>query len=59
MVSFVSREVVECEEFLTLTHQQVSKLISSDRLTVPTEEKVGNSFVLSTYRWSSFLTLGN
>lgn len=34
------REVVECEEFLTLTNQQVSKLISSDRLTVPSEEKV-------------------
>ncbi|XP_045476736.1 ring canal kelch homolog [Harmonia axyridis] len=33
-------EVVECEEFLSLTHQQVSKLISSDRLTVPSEEKV-------------------
>lgn len=34
------REVVECEEFLTLSHQQVSKLICSDRLTVPSEEKV-------------------
>ncbi|RZC35636.1 ring canal kelch -like [Asbolus verrucosus] len=33
-------EVVECEEFLTLSHQQVSKLICSDRLTVPSEEKV-------------------
>ncbi|CAG9767301.1 unnamed protein product [Ceutorhynchus assimilis] len=33
-------EVVECEEFLTLSQQQVSKLISSDRLTVPSEEKV-------------------
>ncbi|CAG9831494.1 unnamed protein product [Diabrotica balteata] len=33
-------EVVECEEFLTLSHLQVSKLISSDRLTVPSEEKV-------------------
>lgn len=33
-------EVVECEEFITLTHQQVSKLICSDRLTVPSEEKV-------------------
>lgn len=32
--------MVECEEFLTLTQQQVSKLICSDRLTVPTEEKV-------------------
>lgn len=34
------REVVECEEFLTLSHHQVSKLISSDLLTVPSEEKV-------------------
>lgn len=33
-------EVVECEEFLSLSPQQVSKLISSDRLTVPSEEKV-------------------
>ncbi|XP_034256887.1 ring canal kelch homolog [Thrips palmi] len=33
-------EVVECEEFLTLSPQQVSKLICSDRLTVPSEEKV-------------------
>nr|CAI5861458.1 unnamed protein product [Callosobruchus analis] len=33
-------EVVECEEFLTLSHQHVSKLICSDRLTVPSEEKV-------------------
>ncbi|GJQ73303.1 putative BTB And C-terminal Kelch [Trypoxylus dichotomus] len=33
-------EVVECEEFLTLSHQQVARLICSDRLTVPSEEKV-------------------
>ncbi|XP_015518884.1 ring canal kelch homolog isoform X1 [Neodiprion lecontei] len=33
-------EVVEGEEFLTLTPQQVAKLICSDRLTVPSEEKV-------------------
>ncbi|XP_066259853.1 ring canal kelch homolog [Euwallacea similis] len=33
-------EVVECEEFLSLSQQQVAKLISSDRLTVPSEEKV-------------------
>ncbi|XP_023029645.2 kelch protein [Leptinotarsa decemlineata] len=33
-------EVVECEEFLTLSQLQVSKLIRSDRLTVPSEEKV-------------------
>lgn len=33
-------EVVECEEYLTLSPQQVAKLISSDRLTVPSEEKV-------------------
>lgn len=33
-------EVVECEEFLTLSAQQVARLISSDRLTVPSEEKV-------------------
>lgn len=36
---FIS-EVVECEEYLTLSPQQVAKLISSDRLTVPSEEKV-------------------
>lgn len=33
-------DVIESEEFLALSHQQVSKLISSDRLTVPSEEKV-------------------
>uniref|UniRef100_A0A1B6DS04 Kelch-like protein diablo n=1 Tax=Clastoptera arizonana TaxID=38151 RepID=A0A1B6DS04_9HEMI len=33
-------EVIECEEFLTLSNHQVTKLISSDRLTVPSEEKV-------------------
>ncbi|KAK5640680.1 hypothetical protein RI129_009227 [Pyrocoelia pectoralis] len=33
-------EIVECEEFLSLSSHQVSKLISSDRLTVATEEKV-------------------
>ncbi|XP_065332651.1 ring canal kelch homolog isoform X1 [Cloeon dipterum] len=33
-------EVVESEEFLSLSHKQVAKLICSDRLTVPTEEKV-------------------
>ncbi|MCL4126264.1 UNVERIFIED_CONTAM: hypothetical protein GTU68_008791, partial [Idotea baltica] len=33
-------EVIECEEFLSLNSQQVGKLISSDRLTTPSEEKV-------------------
>ncbi|XP_033230526.1 ring canal kelch homolog [Belonocnema kinseyi] len=33
-------EVVEGEEFVTLTPLQVGKLICSDRLTVPSEEKV-------------------
>ncbi|XP_063916318.1 ring canal kelch homolog isoform X2 [Zophobas morio] len=33
-------EVVECEEFLSLSPQQVSRLICSDRLTVPSEEQV-------------------
>ncbi|XP_054269165.1 ring canal kelch homolog isoform X2 [Macrosteles quadrilineatus] len=33
-------EVVECEEFLALSHSHVSKLICSDHLTVPSEEKV-------------------
>lgn len=40
---FVFSEVVECEEFLTLSAQQVSKLICSDRLTVPSEEKVSTT----------------
>lgn len=34
------REVVDAEEFLTLTPQQVAKLICSDRLMVASEEKV-------------------
>ncbi|XP_071575153.1 LOW QUALITY PROTEIN: ring canal kelch homolog [Temnothorax nylanderi] len=33
-------EVVDAEEFLTLTPEQVAKLICSDRLMVPSEEKV-------------------
>ncbi|KAF2368914.1 BTB/Kelch-associated [Trinorchestia longiramus] len=33
-------EVVECEEFLSLTHDQVVRLISSDKLQTPAEEKV-------------------
>ena len=33
-------EVVECEEFLTLTADQVIQLISCDRLSVANEEKV-------------------
>lgn len=40
LLNLFYREVVECEEFLTLSQQQVSKLICSDRLTVPSEEKV-------------------
>lgn len=34
------REVVDAEEFLTLAPEQVAKLICSDRLMVPSEEKV-------------------
>lgn len=40
---FVERhfaEVVESEEFHSLSHQQLAKLLASDRLTVPSEEKV-------------------
>lgn len=33
-------EVVQFEEFLNLTHEQVANLIQSDRLSVPSEEKV-------------------
>lgn len=36
------REVVEGDEFLSLSSDQVIKLISSDELTVPSEEKVKN-----------------
>lgn len=36
----VCREVVDAEEFLTLEPEQVAKLICSDRLMVPSEEKV-------------------
>lgn len=34
------REVVQFDEFLNLTHEQVSNLIKSDRLSVSSEEKV-------------------
>lgn len=33
-------EVVQYDEFLTLTHEQVASLIKSDRLSVTSEEKV-------------------
>ncbi|KAG8234268.1 hypothetical protein J437_LFUL006513, partial [Ladona fulva] len=33
-------EVVKCEEFLSLSPQQVLKIVSSDRLTVSSEDKV-------------------
>lgn len=33
-------EVVGSEEFLNLGMEQVSSLIASDKLTIPTEEKV-------------------
>ncbi|KAM4586731.1 kelch-like protein 3 isoform 1-T1 [Fundulus diaphanus] len=38
-------EVVQGEEFLTLSLQQVSSLISSDQLTVSTEEKVFEAMI--------------
>jgi len=34
------RDVIEREEFLSLSSEQMIKLISSDELTVPYEEKV-------------------
>lgn len=37
-------EVVGSEEFLNLGMEQVSNLIASDKLTIPTEEKVRGSF---------------
>lgn len=43
---FYHREVVEGDEFLSLSSEQVVKLISSDELTVPSEEKVGKLFNL-------------
>lgn len=36
----ISSEVVQFDEFLNLTHDQVANLIKSDRLSVSTEEKV-------------------
>lgn len=41
---FPYREVVESEEFLALSPSQVCKLISSDKLAVPSEEKVYTIF---------------
>lgn len=37
--------MVEGDEFLTLSSEQVVKLISSDELTVPSEEKVGKPYI--------------
>lgn len=44
---FYFREVVEGDEFLSLASEQVVKLISSDELTVPSEEKVRDLTVLT------------
>lgn len=41
-------EVVGSEEFLNLGMEQVSSLIASDKLTIPTEEKVRTHFVQCT-----------
>ncbi len=55
LLLLLSREVVECEEFLTLSPQQVSKLICSDRLTVPSEEKVNTLHIIQTINDNSFI----
>jgi len=36
----ILRDVVEEEEFLSLSYEQMVKLITSEELTVPSEEKV-------------------
>ena len=41
--SYIERhftEVLECDEFYSLTQDQVAQLIASDTITVPNEEKV-------------------
>jgi len=38
----ILREVIEGDEFLSLSSEQVVNLISSDELKAPSEEKVGN-----------------
>lgn len=57
-------EVVQADEFLALPNLQVEELISSDQLTVPSEEKVqqciivwllSNSFdVIVKFAWNFF-----
>jgi len=46
--SYIERhftEVLECDEFYALTADQVARLISSDTITVPSEEKVFESVI--------------
>jgi len=38
----IFRDVVEGDEFLSLSSEQMVKLITSEELTVPSEEKVCN-----------------
>ena len=38
-------EVLDCDEFYALEHEQVSDLIASDTITVPSEEKVYESVI--------------
>ena len=39
----IPRDVIEGEEFLFLSSEQMVKLIASDELTAPSEEKVCNA----------------
>lgn len=54
------REVVEGDEFLSLSSEQVVKLISSDELTVPSEEKVRRlKILIIIFKYIRFLSLFN
>ena len=50
-------EVVQADEFLALPNIQVEELISSDQLTVPSEEKVQDCIVYIILKISNVLTL--
>jgi len=51
----ILREVVGGDEFLSLSSEQLIKLISGDKLTVPSEEKVGKLKLINVIfkRWGS------
>lgn len=59
MTLYYCREVTENEEFLALSASQVAHLISSDRLSVSSEEQVNKLFVISSWSVCSYALISD